>query len=144
MNIQDLIPILQISVGPVILISGVGLLLLSMTNRFGRIIDRSRQLAEVRRNHEGDHRIAVEKQISILMKRARVIRRAIVLATLSVLFAAVLVMTLFLAHVFRWADSGTAVMAFFLCCLGSLILSLLSFLRDINLSLAALKLELHD
>ncbi|MGE4183167.1 MAG: DUF2721 domain-containing protein, partial [Limisphaerales bacterium] len=33
MRINDLLPILQAAVGPVILISGVGLLILSMTNR---------------------------------------------------------------------------------------------------------------
>ena len=45
MRLIDLVPILQMAVGPVILISGVGLLLLSMTNRLGRVIDRSRLLA---------------------------------------------------------------------------------------------------
>ncbi len=33
MHVTDLVPILQMAIGPVILISGVGLLLLSMTNR---------------------------------------------------------------------------------------------------------------
>ena len=45
-TLQQLIPVIQTSVGPVILISGIGLLLLSMTNRLGRIIDRSRLLVE--------------------------------------------------------------------------------------------------
>ena len=44
-RLSDLIPTLQLAIGPMILISGVGLLLLSMTNRFGRIIDRARLLA---------------------------------------------------------------------------------------------------
>lgn len=44
MSLTQLIPTLQLAIGPVILISGVGLLLLSMTNRFGRIIDRARAL----------------------------------------------------------------------------------------------------
>ena len=39
MRLTDLVPILQMAIGPVILISGVGLLLLSMTNRLGRAID---------------------------------------------------------------------------------------------------------
>ena len=47
---KDLIPLLPTAIGPVILISGVGLLLLSMTNRFGRIIDRSRILAHEMRS----------------------------------------------------------------------------------------------
>ncbi len=46
MPLDELIPILQVAIGPVILISGVGLLLLSMTNRFGRVTDRSRTLLE--------------------------------------------------------------------------------------------------
>jgi hypothetical protein len=35
-----MIPVLQVAIGPVILISGVGLLLLTLTNRYGRTIDR--------------------------------------------------------------------------------------------------------
>ena len=46
MPVRDLIPILQVAIGPVILISGVGLLLLSMTNRLGRVIDRARLLVK--------------------------------------------------------------------------------------------------
>ena len=43
-SLAPIIPVLQVAVGPVILISGVGLLILSMSNRFGRIIDRTRVL----------------------------------------------------------------------------------------------------
>ncbi|MEO6486667.1 MAG: DUF2721 domain-containing protein, partial [Thermoanaerobaculia bacterium] len=46
MNASRPLPTLQLSIGPVILISGVGLILLSMTNGFGRVIDRSRLLAQ--------------------------------------------------------------------------------------------------
>ena len=38
---------LQVAIGPVILISGVGLLLLTMTNRLGRAIDRARQMTRI-------------------------------------------------------------------------------------------------
>jgi hypothetical protein len=47
MHLSTLIPTLQLAVGPVILISGIGLLLLSMTTRFGRTIDRTREIASV-------------------------------------------------------------------------------------------------
>ena len=39
-SLHELIPVLQVAIGPVILISGVGLLLLTLTNRFRRAIDR--------------------------------------------------------------------------------------------------------
>ena len=42
--LREPIPVLQVAIGPVILISGIGLLLLTLTNRYGWTIDRSRQL----------------------------------------------------------------------------------------------------
>lgn len=139
-RLVDLIPSLQMAIGPVILISGVGLLLLSMTNRFGRVIDRSRDLASELRAASGE-RDRVVRQIDILMKRARVLRRAIALSILSVLLAAVLIITLFVAAVFT-LELGGLVVALFTSCVTALIVSLVSLLRDINLSLVALKLEL--
>jgi hypothetical protein len=139
-RLHDLIPSLQIAIGPVILISGVGLLLLSMTNRFGRIIDRSRELGIELRGGAGE-RERVMRQIDILMKRAHVVRQAIALAILSVLSAAALVITLFVAAVFA-LEVGALVVALFVGCMAALIGALLAFLQDINLSLAALDLEL--
>jgi hypothetical protein len=43
-QLRDVVPLLQASVSPVTVISGVGLLILSMTNRYGRVIDRVRTL----------------------------------------------------------------------------------------------------
>jgi Protein of unknown function (DUF2721) len=140
-SLHDLVPILQIAVGPAILISGVGLLLLSMTNRLGRVIDRSRQLSSDIRSPEASHSQRATSQIEILMVRARLVRWAITQATFSLLFASALVITLFVAAVLR-LEVGLLVAALFVCCMGSLIGSLVAFLRDINLSLAALKLEL--
>jgi hypothetical protein len=134
-------PVLQIALGPVILISGIGLLLLSMTNRFSRVIDRSRQLSAMLRTATGAERDSVLAQIDILTTRAVLVRRAIVLATVSLLCAAVLVLTLFVKVVLSW-EGVTLVVVLFACCVVSLIASLVAFLRDINLSLGALKLEL--
>ena len=52
MRLVDLIPSLQIAIGPVILISGVALLMGSINNRLGRTIDRSRGQTQIalRRN----------------------------------------------------------------------------------------------
>ncbi len=140
-SLHDLVPILQVAIGPVILISGIGLLLLSMTNRFGRIIDRSRELSAALHAARGAGRELVSAEIAILSKRALLVREAITLAILSVLFAAALVMTLFLAAVLKW-EVGALVAALFVSCLALLVTSLVAFLRDINLSLAALRLEL--
>jgi multidrug efflux pump subunit AcrB len=129
------------AIGPVILISGVGLLLLSMTNRLGRVIDRSRLLAESLRKVTEDGRPRITAQLKVLARRARLVRLAIILATLSMLLAAVLVIVLFMAAVFR-LEVAVLVITIFVGCMASLFASLIVFIMDIDLSLAALKLEM--
>jgi hypothetical protein len=141
MRLQDLVPTIQLAVGPVILISGVGLLLLSMTNRLGRVIDRSRQLCDVIRRPERSDFEQIGTQLVILSRRARLIRAAIALSSGSVLLAALLVIALFLSALFHWETAGM-IAVLFIACLTALIGSLVVFLRDINVSLEALDVEI--
>jgi hypothetical protein len=142
-SLEQIIPELRDAVGPVILISGVGLLLLTMTNRLGRAIDRARILKRELATLAGRERDQVQAQVNIIYRRAKLIRWSILFAVVSALLAAVLVMTLFLA---AWLGCQQAWPAgvVFTGCLGSLCLSLLAFMGDINLSLHALKLELES
>jgi Protein of unknown function (DUF2721) len=141
MSVRDLIPVLQVAIGPVILISGIGLLLLSMTNRFGRIIDRARLLAHALEDAGPNDRPRITAQLDILAIRGRLVRLAITLAAFSLLLAAILIIDLFLAALYGWGGAGILV-AIFIACMLTLIGSIVLFIRDINLSLAALKLEL--
>jgi len=142
MEFSQVIPVLQVAVGPVILISGVGLLLLSMTNRYGRVIDRSRVLGD-EAHKSGQGRVHLTRQLQILLRRARLLRASITYGVVAVLCAAVLVIGLFLGSLFQVA-SAAFVVAMFAACMLSLIASLVCFLRDINLSLAALDLDIED
>ena len=140
-TLEQIIPVLQVAIGPVILISGVGLLLLTLTNRLGRAIDRARQLkAELPNRAE---RGPVLAQVAIIYRRARMIRLSITLAALSALLAAALIITLFVTALVHW-EQGLLVSLLFIACMVSLFASLLAFIRDINLSLHALKLELES
>jgi len=139
-SVAELVPVIETSVGPVILISGVGLLLLSMTNRLGRIVDTSRLLARDLREGTPDAKVRADAQLRILGRRANYVRRAIAFATLSVLFAAILVIVLFLGALLG-VDDPLLVAGLFILCMASLIASLIGFLRDINIALAALRNE---
>jgi hypothetical protein len=140
--IRELIPVLQMAIGPVILISGVGLLLLTLSNRFGRAVDRSRQLVRALREAPSDtERNRLAGQIRVLYDRARMIRLAIITAALCVLLVAVLIIVLFITALTKM-EVGLIITALFVLCLLSLIVSLSSFIREIQLSLKALKLEL--
>jgi hypothetical protein len=139
MSLHDLVPILQIAIGPVILISGIGLLLLAMTNRFGRVVDRVRQLSsELQCDNDAD-RQRISAQMEVLSRRARIVRTAIALAGVSALLAALLIIVLFTTSLFHlhivWSIS-----VLFAGCMVCLILSLIFFIADVNISLNALKL----
>jgi ABC-type siderophore export system fused ATPase/permease subunit len=141
-SLEQIIPELRDAIGPVILISGVGLLLLTMTNRLGRAIDRARQMANELSTQTGREREQTQAQVDIIYRRAKIIRLAIWFSVTSALLAAVLVMTLFLAAWLGWQQAWPAGIVFTLC-LASLCASLVTFMGDINLSLHALKLELE-
>lgn len=139
----DLIPTLQTAIGPVILISGVALLLLTMTNRLGRAIDRARLIGATLAEPNPPARPALEAQLRILWRRSRRIRTAIVLATISALLAAALVIVLFFSALLR-AEVAWLISLIFVSCMLSLIVALALFLHDINQSLAALRLEIRS
>jgi len=142
MLLDRLIPVLQVAIGPVILISGVGLLLLSMTNRLGRTIDRSRDLVELRRTGSEEERGRCKLQLEILWRRARLLRSAIILAAASVLFACLLIILLFVSALLHW-EIAVLIIVLFTACMAAVIGSLVYFIRDIDLSLHALATELE-
>jgi hypothetical protein len=141
MTVTELIPVLQTAIGPVVLISGVGLIILSLTNRLGRVIDRGRSLARELRESPGTKQPNIDNQLHILSRRARLLQHSIIFAVLCVLFAAVLIFTLFLTAALQ-IETTWIIGGLFICSLGSLVLSLLDFLRELNLSLIAFRLDI--
>jgi hypothetical protein len=141
LSVAQLIPVLQTAIGPTILISGVGLLLLTMTNRLGRTIDRARAAARELPDPSATDHAKHAGQLRVLWRRARLIRLSIALASLSALFAAILIIVLFVTALLQ-IENVWLICALFIICLICLIGSLVVFIHDINLALAALKLEL--
>jgi len=141
-TVSQLLPILQTSIGPVILISGVGLLLLTLTNRFGRMLDRARQLnQDLSDGPPADKAAAIRTQIGILIRRATILRLSITLGSVTVLLSAVLMLLLFLGAWLQLELGGIIALVFcvaLLCLIGSM----LAFIRDMNLALTAVRHEL--
>jgi len=141
MPLDHIIPVLQLAIGPVIMISGAGLVLLSITNRFGRVIDRARSLAESLRSGSITETHRIQSQLLILTRRARLLRLAIALTSISLLLAAFLVIALFLI-VLMDLKAASLIIVIFSSCMATLIVSLFFFIADVNVSLSALKLEI--
>lgn len=140
----SLLPVIQAAITPVILISGTGMLMLTLTNRMGRAVDRTRALAGQLRGRAGQDNGHLESQLIVLHKRTRLIRWAVVCAVTSILVECLLVLAIFAGAFLSGASSvGAVTMALFVCSIGLLIAALICFLRDIYLSLDALDREVE-
>jgi hypothetical protein len=141
--VVQLIRILSASIAPVIVISGVGLLLLSMTNRYSRVLERAREfINDLDGTEEAARRKCLVEQIRIIYRRARILRLAIILSSTSIFFVAVTVLALFAGQVFGVRADYVSVPCFGLCLL-SLLASLYYFIKDVSISLKALELEIE-
>lgn len=143
LSMATLLPVLQTAIGPVILISGIGLLLLTMTNRFARLIDRSRVLASQFSEATDVFKPGIQTQIDIMFQRVRLLKYAIALLAISALTSAILIIVIFLSALGGVNDAWVIAMLF----VGSMVflsVSLILFITDINFSLLALKLEMKS
>jgi Protein of unknown function (DUF2721) len=142
-TVAELIPILQTAIGPVILISGVGLLLLTMTNRLARILDRARALSPQLVSADEVQALLIDQELCVLWRRALTVRLDIALVSSSALAAALLIIVLFLTAILR-LELVWLIATFFVVCMAGLISGLVAFIVDVNLSLDALTLELRS
>lgn len=139
-NTESFSKLLQLSVSPVVLISAVGLLLLSVTNRLGRAIDRSRAIVKELDSEGADTSREGREQLRILVRRAGFLRICVSLIVASIFFSCVMILFLFV-QIFLGIHLEFAVLASFFLNLLSLLGSVLYLLADVFLSLTALKIE---
>jgi hypothetical protein len=145
MPTASVVQILTASIAPVIVISGIGLLLLSITNRYGRAIDRARLL--MRELDSGDPDSAemrhIEQQLRHTHQRAQLLRGSMIYSSASIFFVTLTVLALFADQVFQLHLDFVA-LPFFAMCLISLVISIYYSIRDITVSLAALEMEMSS
>ncbi len=137
------------SLAPVLLISGAGLLALSIQNRYGRVIDRIRNFdLEMRSECSGTclpeakekRKKSVSVQTKILRKRGKYLRNALFFLFLAALFASLTSVVVFLSLLMGY--SGALTLALFSLGLLSLITGMLYAILDVALSYRAIELEI--
>ena len=111
-SVSELVPSLQIAIGPVILISGVGMLLLVMTNRFGRVVDRVRQLTKESINATPASLALLREQSEIFLRRAKILRLAIGFAAAAAWLAGLLIICLFFGSLLGGSISTILIILF--------------------------------
>ena len=140
---ESFIHFLQSSITPVALISGVGLLLLTITNRLGRTIDRTRQLVAQLDHPETSRREIKQNEIKILYKRSQYLRNSIATIIIGIISSSLIIPLLFIMTLFH-VDLRCIGYVLFILSILSILLSCLYFFRDVLLALNALKLEARD
>lgn len=143
MNITELIRLMQASIAPFVLISGIGLLLLSMTNRLSRPIDRIRELGSKLDSASSVDAEGIRAQMVIFYRRAHLLRMAILFATLSILCTSVVMIILFLGPLLG-LEAILFTQALFVATLLCLVISLVFFLADVFVTLRAIKRDIAD
>lgn len=130
--------VIQLSVAPVFLLTGIAGLLGVMTNRLGRVIDRARALEPQIGDGAVEH---VSGELKVLARRARLISRAITFGVLSALLVCAVIVGLFVTAYYAWTPDLTRLVAFvFGCALAALIVGLLLFLREVYVATATLRI----
>ena len=136
MNIQpgEIGHIIQLSIAPVFLLTGVGTNMLVLTNRLARIIDRTRALEEKLETGASQGlpqtRQVVLDELDVLFSRARKINRAIFLSTSCALLICLVVAILFVADALD-LKLVTPIASLFVLAMVSLTGSFVYLLREI-------------
>jgi hypothetical protein len=103
---------IQLAVAPVFLRSGIGAILMVMTNRLGRIIDRARVLEERLDNASTEVHPTLRTDLATLSGRAKLISCAITLCTATALLVCAVIAVLFLSAFLRFDLSIPVALSF--------------------------------
>ena len=139
MDISPVAHVIQLSVAPVFLLSGIGAILAVMTNRLGRIIDRARTLEAQLENAPPERAATLEADLETLAHRARLIGPAITLCTGTALLVCTVIAVLFLSASLHF-DASVPVALLFVASMLAFFLGLLWFLREIFVATSNLRI----
>lgn len=134
--------VIQLAVAPVFLLSGIGAMLAVMTNRLSRVIDRARVL-EARLPAPPADADALHGQLATLSRRAKLVSRSITLCTLTALLVCAVIAILFMGA-FLGFDASVPVALLFIAAMLAFFAGLLSFLREIFVATASLRIGPHE
>ena len=139
---MDIAHLIQSSVAPVFLLSGVAATLGVLTNRLSRIVDRARKLEEQLEGHPGLEPRA-RGQLAVLARRAHYINVAISLCTIAALMVALVVVTLF-ANAFLGSELGVVIALLFVGAMVCLSAAFIAFFIEVRVAVASLRIGIEE
>ena len=138
-DISDIANAIHLAVAPVFLLTGIGSLLVVMTNRLARVIDRARLLEGRLENAAPQDVAGITAHLGILSRRAKLINLAITCCTMTALLICSVIAVLFSGSFVRF-NITTPVALLFIMAMLLLVMGLLWFLREVFLATANLRI----
>ena len=130
---------IQLSVAPVFLLSGIGVLLGVLTNRLARVVDRARLTEQAHAAADAAAAAELRRQLCESARRARLMNVAITLSTFSALLVAIVVALLFSATFIHFS-LATPVALLFIAAMAALVGALMAFLLEVRIATLTLRI----
>ena len=134
-HVSDIVPIIQLVVAPVFLLTAVGTLIGALNMRLGRAVDRRRVLEEKLAALATDEAGTARDELAQIGRRIHNVYLAILFAVLSALFVCLMIAGAFIGAMVS-AELTRTIAALFVVAMLAMIVSLLLFLREIFLAVS--------
>lgn len=141
-NVIDVTRLVQLAIAPVFLLTAVGTIIGVLSNRLGRVVDRSRALEDRLRQLAPEGQKAVRQELNVLARRVRLVYASITLAVICALFVGLLIAVAFV-DAFVALDLSKFIGLLFIGAMLAFILALMVFLREIFLAVASARSLMH-
>lgn len=131
--------VIQLSVAPVFLLTGVGALLSVLANRLGRAVDRARGFESRYAAAAAAEQDSLRLELKVQARRCRLIYAAMNLCVLCALLISSVIVALF-ASTFFGASLAVPIALLFVAAMLAFIAALLVFLREVHLATSNLRI----
>lgn len=130
------------ALAPVTLISGVGLLLVSMSARYCHATSRIRQLLAERKEESADFHEEIDQSIDLIYKRASLLKTGILTLMISAAFSSLQVLVIVIERLFS-LDLSLMKSTMLLASVIFIVISSCIYVSEVQVSVKALGLTVH-
>lgn len=130
------------ALAPVTLISGVGLLLVSMSARYCHATSRIRQLLAERKEESEDFQEEIDQSIDLIYKRASLLKTGILTLMISAAFSSLQVLVIVIERLFS-LDLSLMKSTMLLASVIFIVISSCIYVSEVQVSVKALGLTVH-
>ncbi len=130
------------ALAPVTLISGVGLLLVSMSARYCHATSRIRQLLAERKEESEDFHEEIDQYIDLIYKRASLLKTGILTLMISAAFSSLQVLVIVIERLFS-LDLSLMKSTMLLASVIFIVISSCIYVSEVQVSVKALGLTVH-